>query len=66
MPRNLDPNVVSDQLQSSAASLKHAEVLLTESALQRHHGNLSKADIALGISRPTLYRKIQTHGIRTP
>ena len=65
MPRNLDPNAAPDQRQSGTASLKHAEVLLIESTLQRHHGNLSKAAIALGISRPTLYRKIQTYSIRT-
>ncbi len=48
------------------ASLKQAEVRLIEDALKRHHGNLSKAALALGISRPTLYRKIEAYGIRTP
>ena len=47
------------------ASLKQAEVRLIEDALKRHHGNLSKAALALGISRPTLYRKIEAYGIRT-
>ena len=48
------------------ASLKQAEVRLIEDALKRHHGNLSKAALALGISRPTLYRKIEAYGIRAP
>lgn len=57
-------DVAYDQRLASAASLKHAEVLLIENALRFHHGNLSKAAIALGISRPTLYRKIQNYGIK--
>lgn len=54
------PNLARD------ASIKQAEVRLIEDALKRHHGNLSKAALALGISRPTLYRKIEAYGIRTP
>ncbi len=50
---------------AGAASLKHAEAMLIVSSLERHHGNMSKAAISLGISRPTLYRKIQHFGIRT-
>ena len=46
------------------ASLKQAEVRLSEDALKRHHGNLSKATLARGISRPTLYRNIEAYGIR--
>src|SRR3989338_5892833 len=48
------------------ASLKQAEVRMIENALKHHHGNLSKAALALGISRPTLYRKIEAYRIRTP
>ena len=44
---------------------KHAEVMLIESSLAHHTGNISKAALALGISRPTLYRKIETLGIRS-
>jgi transcriptional regulator with PAS, ATPase and Fis domain len=39
---------------------------MIENALKHHHGNLSKAALALGISRPTLYRKIEAYRIRTP
>lgn len=48
---------------NDAGSLKQAEVRQIETSLARHHGNISKAAAALGISRPTLYRKIQTLGI---
>ena len=34
-------------------------------ALVAEHGNLSKVAQRLGISRPTLYRKIQLYGIQT-
>jgi sigma-54 dependent transcriptional regulator, acetoin dehydrogenase operon transcriptional activator AcoR len=54
-----------DQRQAQALSLKHAEVMLIESSLVQHHGNISHAANALGISRPTLYRKIRNMGLRT-
>lgn len=44
-------------------SLKDAEALMIETALQAHRGNLSKTAITLGISRPTLYRKMHNYGI---
>jgi len=53
-----------DQRLARALSLKHAEVMLIESSLAHHNGNISKAALALGISRPTLYRKIESLGIR--
>ena len=56
---------VHSQLFAGSESLKQAEVLLIESALTHHRGNLSKTATALGISRPTLYRKMQTYGITT-
>ena len=54
-----------DKRLSQAVSLKHAEEMLIENALVQSHGNISKAAIALGISRPTLYRKMQTMQGRT-
>ncbi len=54
-----------DQRQAQAQSLKDAEVLLIESSLVRHHGNISHTANELGISRPTLYRKIRSMGLRS-
>ncbi len=48
---------------ANSESLKDAEGALIESVLIAHHGNLSKTAIALGISRPTLYRKMHVHNI---
>ncbi len=58
------PDIAQEQRLASAVSLKHAEVMLIETSLVKFHGNISKAALALGISRPTLYRKIQAFGIR--
>ncbi|MCG6903031.1 MAG: sigma 54-interacting transcriptional regulator [Rhodobacter sp.] len=51
---------------SSSESLKDSEIALIESVLMAHHGNLSQTAKALGISRPTLYRKMNIYGICTP
>ncbi|HEX8193044.1 MAG TPA: response regulator [Allosphingosinicella sp.] len=32
-------------------------------ALERHNGNIAQAALALGVSRPALYRKIEKHGL---
>ena len=34
-----------------------------EQALERHHGNISSAAQALGLSRPALYRRMSKHGL---
>jgi sigma-54 dependent transcriptional regulator, acetoin dehydrogenase operon transcriptional activator AcoR len=59
-----DANNAQDLRLARALSLKHAEVMLIENSLAHHNWNISKAALALGISRPTLYRKIQTLGIQ--
>ena len=64
--QNLRPDVAQEQRLARALSLKHAEVMLIESSLVNHHGNISKAALELGISRPTLYRKMQSLGLRAP
>jgi transcriptional regulator of acetoin/glycerol metabolism len=46
-----------------SSSLKDSEFAAVERALIAHKGNLSKTAIALGISRPTLYRKIELYNI---
>jgi DNA-binding NtrC family response regulator len=35
-----------------------------EQALERHHGNISSAAQALGLSRPALYRRMSKHGLQ--
>lgn len=44
-------------------SLKDSEISVIERALTSNHGNLSKTAIALGVSRPTLYRKMELYNI---
>ena len=48
-----------------AESLERAERRAVIEALAAEHGNLSKVAQRLGISRPTLYRKIHLYGIQT-
>lgn len=65
-PSAAKPDPAPETRPAPDASLKDAQVRLIERALQAHHGNLSKTAIALGISRPTLYRKIEAYGIKLP
>ncbi len=64
-PDPVDPSLLAthDRLQAGSVSLRMAEVLLIETALAQHRGNLSSTAKALGISRPTLYRKLNDYGI---
>ena len=62
-PHDRQRAAMPDKRLAGLESLKQAEVLLIESSLVQNRGNVSKAAINLGISRPTLYRKMQFHGI---
>jgi DNA-binding NtrC family response regulator len=62
-PRQPDqPRPTAPEL-GSHASLKDAEESLIQQSLVQHRGNMSQTARSLGISRPTLYRKMQAFGI---
>lgn len=46
-------------------TLDRAEALLLQRALERHQGNLQRAADALGISRQSLYRRIEKYGLES-
>lgn len=56
--RREDGSVLMEEL-----TLEEAERLLIEKALERVHGNVSKAADALGLSRSALYRRLQRHDL---
>ncbi|KGI77102.1 sigma-54-dependent transcriptional regulator [Oleiagrimonas soli] len=45
-------------------TLDQVEAVLVRRALDRHDGNLQQAADALGITRQTLYRRMEKHGLR--
>jgi transcriptional regulator with PAS, ATPase and Fis domain len=47
-------------------TIDQAEAHLVRRALERHDGNLQHAADALGITRQTLYRRMEKHGLRDP
>lgn len=59
-PAPVAPGTVSD----GPASLTDVEAQAIRRALVSEDGNLTRVAEVLGISRPTLYRKLKTYGIR--
>ena len=51
---------------AAGRSLRSVEAELVRVTLQITHGNKSAAARVLGVSRPTLHRKIEEYGIVTP
>ncbi|MGA7297315.1 MAG: helix-turn-helix domain-containing protein, partial [Rhodanobacteraceae bacterium] len=47
-------------------TLDEAEAALVKRAIERHAGNLQQASDALGITRQSLYRRMDKHGLREP
>ncbi len=47
-----------------AMTLDQVEAVLVRRALERHDGNLQQAADALGVTRQTLYRRMEKHGLR--
>ncbi len=71
---DLPPEIVADataeptasmprQTPTTPANLRDAEKVTVLRALTEHKGNLTRVAEALGITRPTLYRKLKHHGI---
>ena len=58
-----EPPLQPDQSVPALVALKDTEAMMIRTALTAHHGNLSRVASVLGISRPTLYRKMQSYGI---
>ena len=52
-----------DQITSQPETLEEMEKQMITSAMKRHAGNLTIVSAKLGISRPTLYSKIERYGI---
>src|SRR3954468_21375778 len=48
----------------SSLDLDALERRAIEQALKQHHGNISSAAEALGLSRPALYRRMSKHGLQ--
>ncbi|MCP3928135.1 MAG: sigma-54-dependent Fis family transcriptional regulator [Bacteroidetes bacterium] len=46
-------------------NIKTIEKLLIEKALEKHHGNISKASKELGLTRAALYRRMEKYGLYT-
>jgi transcriptional regulator of acetoin/glycerol metabolism len=49
---------------AEAATLKDAEKFVILQALAEHNGNLTRVAEALGVTRPTLYRKLARYGVQ--
>lgn len=58
-----EPEIQPEILHSLQHARHRVEDKLVIQALVRHQGNLSRAAKELGISRPTLYRLIEKHGL---
>jgi sigma-54 dependent transcriptional regulator, acetoin dehydrogenase operon transcriptional activator AcoR len=48
---------------ASTTTIRNAEKAMILRALAEHNGNLTRVAEALGVTRPTLYRKLARHGV---
>ena len=58
------PGAPASERPHSAESLEEHEREAIRAALQAEQGNLTRVAQRLGISRPTLYRKLNLYGFR--
>ncbi|MCS6967506.1 MAG: sigma-54 dependent transcriptional regulator [Cytophagales bacterium] len=52
-----------DQLDIQDYNLENVEKLVIQRAISKHGGNISKAAKALGLTRASLYRRMEKHGL---
>jgi len=57
------PDSGSDRIVLDDLDLEEAEKILLRKALTLHQGNVSKAAEALGLTRTSLYRRMEKHGL---
>ena len=62
LPEHLPP-LVSSRPGPPPTTMEESERRLVEQALREHDGNIQAAAKALGVSRGTLYRKIDKYGL---
>jgi DNA-binding NtrC family response regulator len=60
------PTTVGSGSELDHMTIDQAEALLVRRSLERHDGNLQHAADALGLTRQTLYRRMEKHGLRDP
>jgi len=61
-----DPATGDAALELDSMTIDQAEAHLVRRAMERHDGNLQRAADALGVTRQTLYRRMEKHGLRDP
>lgn len=63
LPKKLVGIEAVNELECSEKALKEQEKNLICQVLEKYNGNITKASMELGISKPTIYRKIKNYGI---
>ena len=58
-----EPEITAESIQVNNYNLEEVEKQAINKALSKHRGNVSKAADELGITRQSLYRRMEKHGI---
>ena len=56
-------NITEDQQNADSFNLEEIERSVIHKAIERHGGNISKAAKELGLTRASLYRRLEKHGL---
>ncbi|MGA9659094.1 MAG: response regulator [Asticcacaulis sp.] len=63
-PADMDlPSMAPESMAALGLNLERTEKYMIEEALKRHNFNVSKAASELGLTRQTLYRRMERHGL---